>query len=64
VFNEYRSLSFSFIPCNAKKYERVSGTRIKKRVELLRLLKDVRKFDCVLFKSVSRFARDLKDDIM
>ncbi|MED4039402.1 recombinase family protein [Niallia taxi] len=45
--------------------EGVSGTSIKKRVELQRLLKDARlkKFDCVLFKSVSRFARDLKDGI-
>lgn len=45
--------------------EGVSGTSIKKRAELKRLLKDARlkKFDCVLFKSVSRFARDLKDGI-
>ena len=45
--------------------EGVSGTSIKKRAELQRLLKDARlkKFDCVLFKSVSRFARDLKDGI-
>ncbi|MGE8080044.1 recombinase family protein [Peribacillus loiseleuriae] len=45
--------------------EGVSGTSIKKRAELQRLLKDakLKRFDCVLFKSVSRFARDLKDGI-
>jgi site-specific DNA recombinase len=47
------------------KDEGVSGTSIKKRKEIQRLMKDARakKFDYVLFKSISRFARDIQDGI-
>jgi DNA invertase Pin-like site-specific DNA recombinase len=47
------------------KDEGVSGTSIKKRKEIQRLMRDARakKFDYVLFKSISRFARDIQDGI-
>lgn len=47
------------------KDEGVSGTSLKGRSEIKRLLNDAqsKRFDCVLFKSISRFARDLQDGI-
>jgi site-specific DNA recombinase len=47
------------------KDEGVSGTSIKGRAEIQRLMNDarVKKFDCVLFISISRFARDIQDGI-
>jgi site-specific DNA recombinase len=47
------------------KDEGVSGTNIKGRGEIQRLLCDARakKFDSVLFKSISRFSRDIQDGI-
>lgn len=47
------------------KDEGVSGTNIKGRAEIQRLMRDARgrKFDYVLFKSISRFARDIQDGI-
>lgn len=45
------------------KDEGVSGTSLRKRSEMQRLLHDARnkRFDYVLIKSISRFARDNKD---
>lgn len=47
------------------KDEGVSGTSIKGRSDLQRLLRDARakNFEYVLFKSISRFARDIQDGI-
>ncbi|RNB67312.1 recombinase family protein [Brevibacillus panacihumi] len=47
------------------KDEGVSGTSIKGRAEIQRLMNDARakKFDYVLLKSISRFARDIQDGI-
>jgi site-specific DNA recombinase len=47
------------------KDEGVSGVNVKNRREMQRLLKDARakKFDYILFKSISRFARDNQDGI-
>ncbi|WP_018885357.1 recombinase family protein [Paenibacillus massiliensis] len=47
------------------KDEGVSGTSIKGREEIIRLLRDARakRFEYVLFKSISRFARDIQDGI-
>ncbi|WP_181410284.1 recombinase family protein [Paenibacillus sp. tmac-D7] len=47
------------------KDEGVSGVNVKNRREMQRLLKDARakRFDYILFKSISRFARDNQDGI-
>lgn len=48
------------------KDEGKSGTNIRNRNEIKRMMRDAKekKFDCVLIKSISRFARDNKDGIL